>query len=84
MNDMVCISPIDGKELVRRPAATAQEIDGAIAAARAAQKEWRRLSIAERSAYVLKFLDAMHLSHSAHNHVNGGGLVLEKPGELFP
>ncbi|MFT4134053.1 aldehyde dehydrogenase family protein [Labrys sp. (in: a-proteobacteria)] len=59
MSDIVCISPIDGKELVRRPAASAAEIDAALAAARKAQKEWRRLSIEERSAYVLKFLDAM-------------------------
>ena len=59
MSDIVCISPIDGKELVRRPAASAGEIDAALAAARKAQKEWRRLSIEERSAYVLKFLDAM-------------------------
>ncbi|MDQ0394155.1 aldehyde dehydrogenase family protein [Labrys monachus] len=63
MSDIICISPIDGKELVRRPAASAQEIDGAIAAARAAQKEWRRLPIAERSAYVLKFLEAMLASN---------------------
>lgn len=59
MSDIVCISPIDGKELVRRPAASAAEIDAALAAARKAQKEWRRLSIEERSGYVLKFLDAM-------------------------
>ncbi|PRH84356.1 aldehyde dehydrogenase [Labrys okinawensis] len=59
MSDIVCISPIDGKELVRRPAASAAEIEAALAAARKAQKEWRRLSIEERSAYVLKFLDAM-------------------------
>ncbi|CAM5769054.1 aldehyde dehydrogenase [Labrys miyagiensis] len=59
MSDIVCISPIDGKELVRRPAASNAEIDGALKAARAAQKEWRKLSIEERSAYVLKFLDVM-------------------------
>ncbi|WP_448952986.1 aldehyde dehydrogenase family protein [Labrys neptuniae] len=59
MSDIVCISPIDGKELVRRPAATPAEIEAALAAARKAQKEWRRLSIEERNAYVSKFLDAM-------------------------
>jgi len=59
MTDIVCISPIDGKELVRRPAASEAEIDTALAAARSAQREWRRLSIAERSGFVLKFLDAM-------------------------
>ena len=59
MSDIICISPIDGKELVRRPAASAAEIDAALKAARSAQKEWRKLSIDERSAYVLKFLDIM-------------------------
>ena len=59
MSDIVCISPIDGKELVRRPAASDAGIEAALAAARAAEKAWRRLSIQERSAYVLKFLDAM-------------------------
>src|SRR5580700_3685833 len=57
MSDIICISPIDGKELVRRPVASDQEIDAAIAAARSAQKEWRRLSVEERTGYVLKFLD---------------------------
>ena len=57
MSDIICISPIDGKELVRRPVASDQEIDTAITAARSAQKQWRRLSVEERTAYVLKFLD---------------------------
>ena len=59
MTDIVCISPIDGKELVRRPAASDAAIEAALASARSAQKEWRKLSVAERSAYVLKFLDCM-------------------------
>jgi len=59
MTDIVCISPVDGKELVRRPAASDAAIEAALAQARSAQKEWRKLSVAERSAYVLKFLDCM-------------------------
>lgn len=59
MSDIVCISPIDGKELVRRPAASAADIDAALSRARAAQKAWRRLSIKERSDHVLAFLEAM-------------------------
>jgi len=59
MTDIICISPVDGKELVRRPAASDAQIEGALEAARGAQKTWRRLSIAERSTYVLKFLDCM-------------------------
>lgn len=59
MSDIVCTSPIDGRELVRRPAASEAAIDAALSAARAAQREWAKVSIAERSAHVLRFLDAM-------------------------
>src|SRR5690349_14161136 len=59
MSDIVCISPIDGKELVRRPAASEAEIAAALSKARAAQKEWRRLSVKERTGHVLAFLEAM-------------------------
>lgn len=59
MSDIVCISPIDGREFVRRPAATDAAIESALETARSAQKAWRRLSVGERSAYVLAFLDAM-------------------------
>ena len=59
MSDIVCISPIDGSELARRPAATEGAIARAVAEARAAQRDWRRVPIAERAAHVLRFLDAM-------------------------
>ena len=59
MSDIVCISPIDGSELVRRPAAADAAVAQAVAQARAAQREWRKVPIAERSAHVLRFLDAM-------------------------
>src|SRR3954453_17669411 len=57
--DIICISPIDGKELVRRPLMSDAAIDRAVAAARAAQKAWRGVALPERSALVLKFLDAL-------------------------
>ncbi len=59
MSDIVCISPIDGSELVRRPAASEAAIARVVAGARAAQREWRRVPIAERASHVLRFLDAM-------------------------
>ncbi|WP_018388976.1 aldehyde dehydrogenase family protein [Ancylobacter sp. FA202] len=59
MSDIVCISPIDGSELARRPAAAEGAIARAVAEARGAQRAWRRVPIAERSAHVLRFLDAM-------------------------
>jgi acyl-CoA reductase-like NAD-dependent aldehyde dehydrogenase len=57
--DIICISPIDGKELVRRPIMSDAAIDAAVTAARAAQKAWRAVPLQERSALVLKFLDAL-------------------------
>jgi len=59
MNDIVCISPIDGSELARRPVASDAAIVGAVAAARKAQREWAWVPVEERSAHVLRFLDAM-------------------------
>jgi acyl-CoA reductase-like NAD-dependent aldehyde dehydrogenase len=56
---IVCVSPIDGEELVRRPVATEAAIEAALDAARAAQKAWRRVPLAERKAAVMRFMDAM-------------------------
>jgi len=43
MPDIVCISPVDGREVVRRAASSAAEIEAAVAAARKAQAEWKRV-----------------------------------------
>ncbi|QIB34358.1 aldehyde dehydrogenase family protein [Ancylobacter pratisalsi] len=59
MNDVVCISPVDGSELVRRPAATESALAAAVDAARTAQRAWAQVPIAERTGHVLAFLDAM-------------------------
>jgi acyl-CoA reductase-like NAD-dependent aldehyde dehydrogenase len=59
MPDIVCISPVDGREVVRRASASAAEIDAAIAAARKAQAEWKRVPVAERGKILSKAVDAM-------------------------
>ena len=59
MPDIVCISPVDGREIVRRAAASAAEIEKAIAAARAAQADWKRLAVAERGRILSRAVDAM-------------------------
>jgi acyl-CoA reductase-like NAD-dependent aldehyde dehydrogenase len=58
-NDIVCISPIDGRELVRRPFPSDAAIDAAVAAARDAQRAWRTTPLEARCAAVLRFLDAL-------------------------
>ncbi|SCZ04893.1 aldehyde dehydrogenase family protein [Microvirga guangxiensis] len=57
--DIVLISPIDGRELVRRPIMSETAIDAAVKAAREAQVAWRNVPIQERAAKVSAFLDAL-------------------------
>ncbi len=59
MTDIICLSPIDGREVARRTTASAKEIESALAAARTAQAGWSRVPIAERGAIMLRFLEAM-------------------------
>lgn len=59
MTDIVCISPIDGREVARRKPASATEIKAALKAARTAQAEWARVPVKERCAHVLRALDAL-------------------------
>jgi acyl-CoA reductase-like NAD-dependent aldehyde dehydrogenase len=59
MTDIICISPIDGREFARRPTATPSGIDAALAEARKAQADWRQVPVAERSRVVLAFMDEL-------------------------
>jgi acyl-CoA reductase-like NAD-dependent aldehyde dehydrogenase len=59
VNDIVCISPVDGREVARRRPATLAEIEAVLAAARAAQREWAAAPLAERKAAIAAFLEAM-------------------------
>jgi acyl-CoA reductase-like NAD-dependent aldehyde dehydrogenase len=54
-----CISPIDGSTVASRPVASDAEITAALAAARKAQAEWRRVPIPQRAAILSKAVDAM-------------------------
>lgn len=59
MSEVVCISPVDGREVARRQTATPAEIEAALKAARAAQIEWRKVSVAERCKLAEKVLEAL-------------------------
>ena len=59
MSEIICISPIDGREVARRTTASAAEIEDALKAARVAQAEWRVVPLKKRRALILKFLEAM-------------------------
>jgi acyl-CoA reductase-like NAD-dependent aldehyde dehydrogenase len=53
------ISPIDGSVYAERPVASDAALDAAVSAARAAQREWRAVSLAERGRTVIAFLEAL-------------------------
>ena len=59
MDELICISPVDGREYARRPATRPAQVEQAVARARAAQRDWARVPIAERRAAMLRFLAAM-------------------------
>ena len=59
MSDIVCISPIDGREVARRPVASEAHIAATFTAARQAQRAWAQVPLKDRCAFALKFLDAM-------------------------
>jgi acyl-CoA reductase-like NAD-dependent aldehyde dehydrogenase len=59
VNDIVCISPVDGSQIARRRPATPAEIDATLAAARRAQRQWAAVPLAERKAKMVDFLQAM-------------------------
>jgi acyl-CoA reductase-like NAD-dependent aldehyde dehydrogenase len=59
VNDLICLSPVDGREYARRPLATDGGIERALERARRAQREWARVALEERCATMLRFLEAM-------------------------
>jgi acyl-CoA reductase-like NAD-dependent aldehyde dehydrogenase len=59
MSEIVCVSPIDGREVARRETASAQAIEGALSIAREAQHEWANVPLAERAALVLRGVEAL-------------------------
>ncbi len=59
MTDIICISPVHGREIARRPVLTDAAMQAVLAQARGAQKAWVRIPVAERAAAMLRFLEAM-------------------------
>ena len=55
---MHTISPVDGRVYVERAAASAEQIDATLQRARAAQLDWRQVTVAERAALMRRFCSA--------------------------
>jgi acyl-CoA reductase-like NAD-dependent aldehyde dehydrogenase len=78
-------SPIDGRLIVERELASPAEIARAVASARGAQREWKRLPHADRATCCTRFVDAM-LARGAEIAreitVQMGRPLAQSPGEL--
>jgi acyl-CoA reductase-like NAD-dependent aldehyde dehydrogenase len=59
------ISPVDGRVFVERPLAGPAEVDRILAVARAAQRRWREVPVAERAAILSRFCDAFESNRDA-------------------
>ncbi|HEV2079817.1 MAG TPA: aldehyde dehydrogenase family protein [Allosphingosinicella sp.] len=59
MDDLICISPIDGREYARRALTSDNEVALAIENARRAQREWAQVPLEERCRIVSGFVGAM-------------------------
>lgn len=59
MREMICISPIDGREIARRQATSPEQLAAAIGSARKAQKVWACTALDVRKDFILKFLVEM-------------------------
>jgi acyl-CoA reductase-like NAD-dependent aldehyde dehydrogenase len=59
LDELICISPVDGREYARRPLASEAEVDRAIERARHAQRDWAGVPLAERCAVLERFIAAM-------------------------
>jgi acyl-CoA reductase-like NAD-dependent aldehyde dehydrogenase len=59
VDDLVCISPVDGREYARRALTPDAEVDRAIERARRTQREWARVPLTDRRSAILRFLAAM-------------------------
>jgi acyl-CoA reductase-like NAD-dependent aldehyde dehydrogenase len=59
VDDLICISPVDGREYARRPLTPSAEVDRAIEQARVAQREWAQVPLEERCRIAGGFIAAM-------------------------
>ena len=59
MSLFTCISPVDGSIVAARPFATDAQVSAAVAAARAAQRDWRGQPLGVRAALCHALVDAM-------------------------
>jgi acyl-CoA reductase-like NAD-dependent aldehyde dehydrogenase len=65
VEDIICISPVDGREYARRGLTAPEEVERAIGGARRAQAAWAGTPLAERCRVMSRFLDALEALNPA-------------------
>ena len=84
MEDLICISPVDGREYARRALTSSAQVDRAIDQARKAQREWAHVPLSERCRIVGGFIEAMQELNPdivPELAAKPGEIVLDKPGK---
>jgi acyl-CoA reductase-like NAD-dependent aldehyde dehydrogenase len=85
MKTLKTISPVDGREYCSRPLATGPEIEAALAAAERAKPDWKATALADRTALLGKFVDAMLANRDAIAEEltwQMGRPIAQTPGEM--
>ncbi|MBV8769052.1 MAG: aldehyde dehydrogenase family protein [Hyphomicrobiales bacterium] len=59
MPEIICVSPVDGREMARRKTASGVEIETALRLARQAQRSWAQVPLDERIAAVMRGVEAL-------------------------
>jgi acyl-CoA reductase-like NAD-dependent aldehyde dehydrogenase len=59
VDELICISPVNGRVYARRSLTPRAEVEGVLARARRAQRDWARMPLRERCALIVRFLAAM-------------------------
>ncbi len=84
-DELICISPIDGSVVTRRPYASEAQIARALEQARAAQARWGATPLAERAALCTRFVDAFVAERDVialEITLQMGRPIAHSPGEL--
>lgn len=63
-DELVCISPVDGREYARRPRHSDAAVNDIIERARHAQRDWSRVPLERRCAILARFVPAMEALNS--------------------
>ncbi|HEX2731520.1 MAG TPA: aldehyde dehydrogenase family protein [Polyangiaceae bacterium] len=85
MNGLTTISPVDGRVLVTRPHAREAEIASILERSARAQRTWRSVPLADRSAHCTRFVEAMLSERDAIAEeitLQVGRPISQSPGEL--